>query len=148
MGAEPIQGGDRTRSYPARRLHEVAPCHLISTSYLEVLGRFRAFEGVFPTLYAIAVPPGIFGRSPPWWGTRKLFLGGPGRARRDGAAARGQERARGGDSEVGGARVLSATAGGYGPFSQFHSSQFSIGLDSCKDFQGLVSMSSLVIVVH
>ncbi len=40
---------------------EAAPCHLISTSDLEDLGLFRAFS----TIYAIAVPPGIFGRSPP-----------------------------------------------------------------------------------
>ena len=50
-----VQGGDLTRPYPARRPPKVAPCHLISTSYLEVLGLFRAFS----TLYAIAVPPGI-----------------------------------------------------------------------------------------
>ena len=41
------QGGDLTRPYPARRPPEVAPCHLISTSYLEVLGLFRVFKGVF-----------------------------------------------------------------------------------------------------
>ena len=62
--SNPVQGGDLTRSYPARPPPEVAPCHLISTSYLEVLGILGLLRA-FSTSYAIAVPPGTFGRWPP-----------------------------------------------------------------------------------
>ena len=64
------QGGDLTRPYPALRPYEVTPCHLISISDIEVLGLFRAFS----TLYAIAVPPGVFERSPPWCATHGCSL--------------------------------------------------------------------------